>query len=161
MNLKLPVGIYSQQDLKATITEIRQYAHWLSHATIKKQVSKGAWGEPPGMSSAGVELIKEWIGDKPLDQDSLDKLIETLEDYADNAPRVSVTLAAPPSVGIKKELISWFRKNLDPDMLVDFRFNSTILGGMVVRYGSHIFDWSFRRQILESRQKFPEVLRHV
>ena len=48
-----------------------------------------------------------------------------------------------------------------PDVLVNFQFNATILGGMVVRYGSHVYDWSFRRQILAKRDTFPEVLRRV
>jgi F0F1-type ATP synthase delta subunit len=48
-----------------------------------------------------------------------------------------------------------------PNMLVDFKFNSTMLGGMVVQYGSHIYDWSFRQRILDARDKFPEVLRSV
>jgi hypothetical protein len=32
---------------------------------------------------------------------------------------------------------------------------------MVVVHGSRIYDWSFRRQILATREKFPEVLRNV
>jgi F0F1-type ATP synthase delta subunit len=70
-------------------------------------------------------------------------------------------LAAPPSNGIKKTLVAWCRKNIATDILVNFDFNSTLLGGMVVRYGSHVFDWSFRRKILEEHSKFPGVLRNV
>jgi F0F1-type ATP synthase delta subunit len=84
-----------------------------------------------------------------------------LEDFSDSAPRVTVTLAAPAPNSLKQTIALWFRENIAPNTLVNFKFNSTILGGMVVVYGSRIYDWSFRRQILVSREKFPEVLRNV
>jgi F0F1-type ATP synthase delta subunit len=91
----------------------------------------------------------------------LDKLIETLEDYGTSAPIITITLAAPAPNSLKKTLIDWCRKNIAPNALIDFRFNATMLGGMVVQYGSRIYDWSFRRQILAARDKFPEILRNV
>jgi F0F1-type ATP synthase delta subunit len=74
---------------------------------------------------------------------------------------MTITLAAPATTGIKKQLTAWCRDNVAPDVLVRFEFNQTLLGGMVVRFGSHIYDWSLRRQILDGRTKFPEVLRNV
>ena len=74
---------------------------------------------------------------------------------------MSITLAAPAGAGLKRTLAEWCRQNIDENLLVHFDFNATLLGGMVVNYGSRIFDWSFRRRILEDRAKFPEVLRRV
>jgi F0F1-type ATP synthase delta subunit len=84
-----------------------------------------------------------------------------LREFEESAPHITLTLAAPAPNGLKKTLISWCRDNIDKNILVDFKFNATILGGMVVVYGSRIFDWSFKRQILAAREKFPEVLRNV
>jgi hypothetical protein len=161
MKPKLHDSLSSRQDLKSAILEIRKYAHFFTQSSIKKQVVGNAAVEQPPISAAAADLIKQWQADKPISQKSLDELVAALENFAASAPNITITLAAPAPGQLKKELVAWCRQNITPDVLVDFSFNSTILGGMVVRYGSHIFDWSFKRQILAARDKFPEVLRHV
>lgn len=161
MKLQLPSSVTSPQDLKALVLEIRQYARWFSHADVKKRVSDARTVEPPAISEAAEEILQKLSAGKPLSQEGLDKLIAALEDYENSAPRMTITLAAPPSGKLKKTLTDWCRENVEPGILVNFRFNSTLLGGMVVTYGSRIFDWSFRRQILAERGRFPEVLRNV
>ncbi len=161
MKLRLPETICSPQDLKAVTLEVRQYARWYAHASIKKKASGGHAPAQPAISPAARAIIRAWTNDKAFDRKDLDKLIDAMEDYQRTAPQLSITLAAPPSGGLKRTLIAWCRENVDPDVLVNFQFNSTLLGGLVVRWRSHIFDWSFRRRILESRQNFPEVLRRV
>lgn len=163
MKLRLDDSVASPQDLQAMILEIRSYARWFSHNDVKKRAGAKhvAHAEAPELSPAAAVLIKALGARQPLSSQRLDGLIAGLEDYAAAAPVMSITLAAPAAGSLKKELVSWCRENVAPDTLVNFQFNSTLLGGMVVRVGSHIFDWSFRRQILENRQKFPEMLRNV
>lgn len=161
MNVQLPDSVNSLQYIEALLLDIRAYAHWLSHASIKKRLRTRSKTEQPDISSAASELLHEWAVKKPLNTQSLDELITALESLKDTSPTLTIVLAAPASSGLKKTLVSWCRKNLVPNVLINFEFNATLLGGMVVRSGSHIYDWSFRRQILENRQKFPEVLRHV
>lgn len=157
MKLKLPDNVSSSQDVMDLVIEARDYARWINHDSIKKRVNPKSKTEPPTLSPITNELINM----NSIDQSNLDELIDSLESYADKAPSITITLAAAPTGDIKTSLTGWCRKNLASNILVNFRFNSTLLGGMVVRYGSHIFDWSFRRQILESGKNFPEVLRRV
>lgn len=165
MKLKLEESISSPEDLKAVILEIQSYARWYSHNAIKKRLGvkmrRKTTAEAPVLSPETSNIIRDWSSENTLTQSSFDQLLKTLETYARTAPQLTITLAAPPSNGLKKTLVGWCRENISPDMLVNFQFNSVLLGGMVVRSGSHVFDWSFRRQILETRQRFPEVLRHV
>lgn len=161
MKLLLPDSVSSPQDLKALVLDVHEYAKWFAHASIKKRVAGGQMPAQPELSPAATELLQAWAAKGQMTQESLDKLIAELNDFEEKAPQIAITLAAPPSNGIKKTLVSWCRSNIAPDILVNFDFNSTLLGGMVVRYGSHVFDWSFRRTILEERAKFPGVLRNV
>ena len=173
MKLQLPNSVTSPQDLKMLILDIREYARWFSHNEVKSRVAGKAesgegkapsgtkTAETPPISEAVAEILQKLSGGKPLSQESLDKLIIALEDYEKSAPQLTITLAAPPSGKLKTTLAGWCRENIEPGILVNFRFNSTLLGGMVVNYGSRIFDWSFRRQILAERGHFPEVLRNV
>lgn len=162
-DFKLDDSVSSLQDLKALSLEIREYARWFAHNAIKKQVhaKSGKSSGQPALSPAAETVIHGWGAAHPIDQKSLDALIATLDDYEKNAPSFTIILAAPPSGGLKKTLVAWCRQNVSPNVLVSFQFNSTILGGMVIRSGSRVFDWSFRRQILASRDKFPETLRRV
>jgi hypothetical protein len=161
MKLNLQDSVASRQDLKALVLEIRKYAEWFSRTSVKMHFSADNSPAAPALSAAATSIIKAWDGDKPLTQKSLDDLIATLEDFENTAPHITITLGAAPPGEIKKLLVAWCRKNIDPGMLVDIRFNATLLGGMVVRYGSHVYDWSFRRQILAARETFPEILRRV
>lgn len=162
MKVKLPEGVCSPQDLQAIILEIKQYADWSSHAAVKqKVVAKSAVTDKPSVSAEAASIVKDWAGDKTLTRQGLDDLVTELEEFAESAPYMTITLAAAPSGGLKKELVAWCRQNIEPNVLVAFKFNSTILGGLVVRYGSRVYDWSFRRQILANRNAFAEVLRRV
>ena len=159
--LKLEDTVSSPQDVKALVMEIHEYARWFAHNYIKKRVHARNIAPEPEISSAAKAVIRTWGAGKELNTKSLDELIATLEDYANTAPVLTVTLAAVPSTGLKRQLVGWCRDNLAPNVLINFQFNATLLGGMVVRSGSHVYDWSFRRTILAERERFPEVLRRV
>jgi hypothetical protein len=161
MKLSLQDSVATPQDLKFIILEVRQYASWYNQTAIKMSVSgKPAYAQPT-FSPATSELIREWDKKGALSSKRLNELIESLEHLRASAPQITITLGTIPPSELKKILITWCRKHIEPDILVDFRFNATLLGGMVVRYGSHVYDWSFRRQIVNSLDKFPGVLRRV
>lgn len=162
MSLTLPNNIWSPEDLKELISDLKHYAKWLASYSIKQRVSSSNQpAEPPTLSPLAVSMLHGLYDRHALSQAGVDKLIADLEAVAVVAPRIHFTFAAAPSNGLKRDVVKWCRDNVSHDALVSFSFNATILGGMVVRYGSHIFDWSFRRQILANRAKFPEVLRRV
>jgi len=161
MKLNLPNSVASAQDLAALLLEVREYARWVTHESIKKRVDVAHSSVAPILSPSTTELLRIWEAKKPLDRQHLDELIEALEKYKDTARSITITLSAPPTSSLKATLVAWCRQNLAPNVLVTFQFNATLLGGMVVRYGSRVFDWSFKRQLLANRASFPEVLRRV
>lgn len=162
MKLNLPDSVASAQDLGALIVEIRNYSRWYAHESIKQRVSGKSHSSPaPTLTPTLTTLLHSWTGSSPLTQAKLEALIAALETYRKSATSVTITLAAPATSTIKAALVTWCRSNIAPDVLISFEFNATLLGGMVIRSGSRVFDWSFRRQILNARQNFPEVLRRV
>lgn len=161
MKFRLPDSVASSQDLTALLIEVREYARWFAHESIKRRVDITHASTQPALSPATTELIRTQEAKSKLTQQGLDGLIKTLESYSRTAPSITLTLAALPTLSIKSTLVAWCRDNIAPDILVSFRLNTTLLGGMVVQYGSRVFDWSFRRQILSTRDRFPEVLRSV
>jgi len=162
MKLSLPSSVASRQDFKTVISDVRKFGSWAGQRAIKIKVSgESTVSSQPVISQAAADLINQWRTDKETNQKNLDGLIKALENLAGASPHVTITLAAPAPAKLKQEIVAWFRKNVGPNMLVDFKFNATMLGGMVVHYGSHVFDWSFKRQIMGARAKFPEILKNV
>ena len=158
---QLPDNIASPQDLSALILELRDYARWSAHVAAKKKLRLKHSAEPPAITPTAKEVLKNWLARRTISEESLDKLTAALEEFKRRAPTMTITLAAIPSAAQKRVLVAWCRENISPDVLVSFQCSSTMLGGLSVRYGSRIFDWSFRRSILANRAKFPEVLRRV
>lgn len=159
--LSLPDSISSPQDLLALTIEVRAYARWFSHNTIKAKAQASRGSQAPALSPVTVDVVRKWAGNELLTQQGIDDLIAALETFRDTAPTLTITLAAAPAGDVKRTLVAWCRENIAPNALVSFSFNATLLGGMVVRYGSRVFDWSFRREIIANRAKFTEVLRRV
>jgi hypothetical protein len=153
MTLKLPASIATEQDLSALAVEIHDVVKWLSHEAIKKKGGDKKTPSPPQMSEAAAELIHQYGASK----DKLEELVTELEKLQKHAKIVTVTLAAYPTNTLKQQMIVWFRKEIADDVLLNFTFNKALLGGMVVRVGSRVFDWSFRRLVLDAGTKFPEV----
>lgn len=157
MKLELPDTIASSQDLSEVIMEIKSYLTWLTHESVKKQAGSTTTSAMPTISSTAQSLIQAHGTDKA----SLEALATNLEAAQKRAKVITITLAALPSGSVKSSLVGWCRREIAPDILVNFSFNRAILGGMVVRAGSRVFDWSFRRSILAASDNFPEVLRRV
>lgn len=164
VEVPLPASISSPQDLGALILELKAYAKWANHVNIKLRMHQKVTTDPPELTPAANELLHlhSWTNNgQPLDAEACEQLINRLNKIKTKAPTVNITLAAPATKQLKTTIVAWCRQNVDPGALVNFQFSASILGGMVVRYGSHMYDWSFRAKIMDNRAKFAEVLRRV
>lgn len=159
--MKLPDSICTPEDLSATLMEIREYSRWYKHELVKHQSGAKVQSTQPVISTVTAEILREKSAQQNVSEQHLDELIEELAKYKRTLPVISITLAAPASGQLKKTLTNWCRQNLATGILVSFAHNRTLLGGMVVRYGSHVYDWSWRRQLLNTPSQFSEVLARV
>lgn len=161
MNASLPPTICSMSDLTSLLLEVRTYAKWYGQVINASKVNVKFTEPQPELSETTAAMIRDHAKQTPLSPASLDQLISELETIAAQAPTITITLAAPAPAEVKKILVAWCRSNLHPTMLVSLRFNSTILGGMVVRSRSQIYDWSWKRALMSNRDRYAEVLSRV
>jgi hypothetical protein len=157
----LSPSVSSPQDLSALILEIKEYSKWFRHNEIKHKTNAKSASPPPVLSDGALETLRTLRNKNLIKGKDLEELIKTLGRFQAKAPLMTITLAAPAPKALKKNLVDWTRQNLAPDVLITFQFNSTLLGGMVIKCGSHVFDLSLRRKLLNSGNKFPEILRNV
>ncbi len=141
--LALPEYLYSPDQLVAVAGELESYATVLGQATRSKKA-----GELPELSAAAAAALELIPAAERNTESSVDELRQRLEALAAEAPRVTVVLAALASSKLKQEFVAWFRKNVRPDILVTFRANPDIAGGIVVRGMSRVYDDSFRTALL-------------
>jgi hypothetical protein len=155
MKPKLPEEVYSVDQILAVSEELHSYSVYLTAKRVQ-----GAKAEPFNLSSraeAAVALIpQEQQTDAGIEAYRLE-----LEHLATTAPAVTLVLAAQAKPGLKQELVNWLRTNVHPDLLVNFRANPNIAGGVVIRTISHVYDCSFRQALLAHPEKFTEALERV
>lgn len=161
MTLRLPDSIITSADVASVQREIHAYSARLSHDDIKRRTGAKTHDTPFELSPAATELVNVTLGAGSVSASRLDELHAKLETYRKSAPTITITLAAIAPGELRQKLIGWVRRELDPTMLIQFKVNRAILGGMVVTRGSRIFDWSYRRKLLSSDVSFAEVLTRV
>lgn len=157
----LTADIVSPQDLAALLVEIRQYNAWYQSEVIKQRTQVASQIIPPKISKTAVHLLGSVAVDGRLSPEALNQLLQALEHTKRTAPVITITLADLPTNDLRTKLATWCRANIAPEILVQFTCNRRILGGMVVRYGSKIHDWSFRTKLIANKGSLPEVLRRV
>lgn len=159
MKLALNEAIISAEDLRSVINELKDYTDYLRHAQIKQHVVKRSAGIPaPELSLAASQLLSEVLENRPLNIGEVETLIGELQKVYDDSPKLKIILAALPPAAVKKKLTAWIRINIAPLALVEYSYNQSILGGMVLNAGSHIFDWSLRQQLIDARPKLNEMI---
>src|SRR5690606_12920395 len=107
-------SISSPRDVTALIIEVQRYGKWHSQFTNASRL-KTTYNEPqPEISPAAIELIRAASDQKGVTEKQVDALIASLESFVRDAPVITITLAAPASLAVKKTLVDWCRANLQP-----------------------------------------------
>lgn len=161
MSSLIPKEISSPAELTSLLLEIKSYANWFGQYINAQRVGAKLSASQPELSSSASAVIRALSAATPLTATRLDELIVSLEHTSRHAPVATITLAAPATSEVKRALTDWCRRELSPDILITYRFNAGLLGGMMIRVGSHLYDWSFRTKLMENRRGFTEVLNRV
>lgn len=161
MKLDLPPEIYSKQDLEALIIEVRTFADYTRSESVKKRFHSNTTKDELELSSPTKEFLHDYSLVRPLDGNNLDELIMSLTKTLKTSPSLTITLASLAPLKLKKELITWCRKNISAELFVEFEYSQSILGGLIIRFGSQIKDLSFKRLLSDSQTKLAEVISSV
>ena len=72
-----------------------------------------------------------------------------------------VILPTYPHDSFLHDIVSWFRREVHANSLLNISVRRSLGGGMVLRSKNRLFDMSLRPKIVQHKNKIPEVLRRV
>lgn len=76
----------------------------------------------------------------------------------DDAPQVHISFAIEPDNSSLQEILKWFRKEINPELIFRVGIQPSIAVGCVIRTTNHYFDFSLR-QVLQ--KKGPEFIKRL
>lgn len=145
--LVLPVEVEDAEQLELVAEELQTAA-----------ANAASYGSGSGLSPAAQQLVEGLAVRKRTDAAAWRELADQLQQHVEAAPVVHVGLAAAPDAQLRAELVGWFRREAHPGVLVQFRLQPDIAGGMVVRTTNKVHDFSFRRRLHEHAEILPALI---
>lgn len=158
VGFQLPAAVYSPQLLESVTYDIQYYLDWYRQNQIRKKVGAHPKDEP-NHSDETVLVIEAWLGGKPPTLESLEALLAHLRQL--KLPEVHIILAALPNRTQRETLVQWFRGNATAELLVSFVADRNLGGGVVIRTPNHVFDFSWKQELLAGADKLAGILKRV
>ena len=154
----LPPTVYSPQLLESVIYDIERYLDWYRQSSIQKRVGARTVEEPTH-SAETVLVIEAWLNGKAATLESLEALLAHLRSL--KLAQVHIMLAALPNRAQREALVTWFRTNVGPHLLLSFVADRNLGGGVVIRTPNRVFDYTWKQQLIAGRDKLAEILKRV
>ena len=158
--VRLPVDLYSVDQLSAIIIELRTHISSLRDAGVRARMEHAEVGAPTHLSALLIGVLRS-ADVPPTDQPGAEKLLAQLEAIRDKAPAVHLMMAALPNRDLKRKLTEWFREQIHPYTMLSFAVRMDMGGGIILQAGSHVYNYSFREQILSHKSRISELYHGV
>jgi hypothetical protein len=150
MSMSLPIDTYSPDQLSGLVLALQDLATAVRDAQARQQDAT------PNVSADLAALLNE---NKIADNDiaGIETLAKEAQVVLEKAPTIHILLAAMPGRAVKRQFVTWFRTQINPATLMTFAARSDIGGGAVIQAGSHLYDLSFRRGIIDNKARLTEI----
>jgi hypothetical protein len=159
--LRLPIDLYSADQLSAAMLELHDYIGVLRDEAVRAKAKGNAARADSMHISAFLLGLFHGAGLAPDDRAAAESLLHALEIIRSKAPIVHITLPALPNRTFKRKLTVWFRSEVHQHTFLTFTTRSDIGGGIMVQAGSHLYDFSFRQQLLGNKHRIAEIFNGV
>lgn len=154
---KLPDRLVTSVDLMRTLRELKTLDDWLNQASIRS----GGQKVTAPKTSATLEELATKNGVSLLESTHRQGLINLLDSFAVNAPKIHMSFAVEPSAVFLNRMIVWLRVNVNPIVLLDVGLQPALAAGCSVRTSNKFFDMSLRNRFTDSRHFLVEAIEAV
>lgn len=159
MDHKLGPTILSRDDLELLCLEVAKVIDILREYALVK--TRSVDSAKLTLSSGLLDAMGMKPGEALPSVSELEELRAWLEQTKSTAPEIHITLPALPASQLKGDIVAWFRAEINPLALVTFEYNRALAGGFVLRSGSEIHDFSFRKALLTNSGAMVKVMKRL
>ncbi len=153
-HLKLPVAVISEIDVGRLQRELNGLNDFFVSAQIR---TAGTAMQTPKLSRLMDQLAKD-NGINLLEEADRTKLLEGLKQVQAQAPKLHISFAADPSPKALERIITWLRRNIHPQTLVQVGLQPSIAAGCIVRTPNKIFDMSLRSSLKKQESYLVKLI---
>jgi len=156
MVLKLPNSIGGKRDLILVMRTVEKSLN----VRLQDEGRKKFGAQEIGGTSGGQKILNELLALNNMNNDTanLQKVLTQLEGYKQHAPRIRISFSQEPENDAYQKIISWFRSEIHPSVLIQVGVQPNIGGGFIMQTPARRYDMSLRTRILNSTDKFLEIL---
>jgi hypothetical protein len=146
--LILPVSVVGPVDVGRLLREVEALDNFLKQAAIREP------GTPVKLPKTG-KILDEIIAVNKLNvllEGERKRLYDFLKEVRAHAPLVHMSFAADPSPLFMQKLVTWFRSEIHPLVLIQLGLQPNIGAGAVMRTTNKYFDLSLKRHFEKQRE---------
>jgi len=160
VKLTLPDNISSPDQLLDFVDNLTAYQSYIRRLNVANKVKVGhpAKIEAPAMPVELISFLDTQFGDEGATIERLEKIKDFFLELRKDSPTVHIMMAFLPTTSERIMMTHWFRENIAPNILLNFSQNSDVIGGLIVRTKTKIFDLSFRTILLSNQKKLMELI---
>jgi len=152
--LVLPLQILTAGDISRLARELESLEAFFEGAALK-----GAEVKAVPEASLQLSALNNENQLNLLHSEDRLRLLNFLSVVRAKAPLVHVSFASDPKTDFLMKLVSWFRSNAHPYVLLQVGLQPNIAAGCIVRTTNKYFDLSFKQHFAKSKAKLAAALR--
>jgi len=115
---------------------------------------------PPGTGSAVIKFLGVLVSKQDLGY--LDDIVKTVREQVVARGEVPVEAVVISAVELtdeeKAKLVTKLKERFGPNLIFSYRVNPDILGGMIIRVGDTLLDYSLRSRLEELRGRIETIV---
>tara|TARA_Y100001970_G_scaffold250241_1_gene321816 strand:- start:256 stop:738 length:483 start_codon:yes stop_codon:yes gene_type:complete len=142
----LPESVVTKADLSRLIREVEEYSEVAYQAEVRGSTAPSVHYASPALQFLARQ--QEGILNSRQARHTLLDQLHTLQGVV--IP-VHVGFASQPSIKALQQLVVWFRKNVDPSIVVQVGVDPSIIGGCVVRTTNRVFTFTLAEALRSSQ----------
>jgi F0F1-type ATP synthase delta subunit len=154
VELKLPLSLATKQDVALIHRELSDYIDAAVQIKIRKQKPDGSALSP---ALKDVVVLNQIDINNPQ---SAQQLLVALNELPKKSQVFHMSFATNPTPDVTQKLIEWFRKEINPRIILSVGVQPTIAAGVILKTQNRQYDFSLRKHLELNRSKLVEVLHH-
>ncbi len=151
---RLPLGIMTVIDLRQIARELAALDEFSFQSSIRTA------GRQPALPKTSREL-DELARDNSINllaEADRQKLVAFVQELSQTAPVIHISFASEPSRAFLSQIVSWFRQQVHPQVILQVGLQPSIAAGCTIRTTNKFFDFSLRQYFSGKHQLLIDKL---